>query len=127
MRQLTDKKASSTPLINGLSPVNCGVQFTDGKYTFEVMSKDFSNHSANIVSIYIKDGKRKVEISCWVKDFEDYKNVMFGVAHYNSFLESSSYSFTNEVSPRYKKYKEILIEAHREIFKGQVGKNLEKL
>jgi len=122
------KGGYNAPSINGLKPVNCGAHFVGNNgYTYEVMSEEFSTHPTNIVSLYIKDKGRKIELSIWLKNPNDYDNAVFGVAFYKTFSDTMSYRFSNYIAKKYSKYKSYLIEAHKEIFNGEVGKHLVNL
>jgi len=111
------------PLINGLQTCNCGAQFKDEKYTFEAMSSEFSIHPTNIISLYLAtDNYKKVEISCWLTKNNDYDSVVYSIAYYSSYDSTHSHRYTQNISSKYEKYKEIVCAAHKKIFNGNKGK-----
>jgi hypothetical protein len=112
----TDKNSGQT--------ANCGAIFEYKGNQFEAMSKEFSTHPTNIISLYIDNNNlAKVEISGWLneEDEGDYSKMVFGIANYKSYIDNRSSRYTNKVSAKYKADCELVRKAHEAIFHGNWG------
>jgi len=115
------KGGCDAPKIDGMKCANCGAHFMVNGVTYEAMSKEYSSHPTNIVSLYLKNGDKKVEISVWLKEDDDYENAQFGLTYYPDFDSNQSSKYTQKLSTKWSKYKEQLIKAHKAIFDGKWG------
>jgi len=115
------KGGSKAPLINGLSTANCGAQFINDEVIYEAMSKEYSSHPTNIISLYLPNENKKVEISIWLLKDNDYENAQFGIAYYPSYTSVHSSKYTQKISSKWEKYKSQLIETHKTFFNGKSG------
>ena len=108
-----------SPLLpNGLKCVNTGAHFKiNGKY-FEAMSSEYSSHPTNIVSLYIQEGSRKIELSCWITKENDYKSAKFCTMYYSE-KNSTHKHYSRNGLYKFETYKDILINAHSKIFNGK--------
>jgi len=106
--------------IDGMATVNGGKYETIGGNTFEVMSKNNSNHAQNIVSLYIRNGAKKLELSGWLIEDDNYETMSFGLAYYDSLESLQSTKYTQKIVSKYDEQKELVRKAHKEIFKGEV-------
>lgn len=105
--------------INGMTTANGGKYVTVNGKEFEVMSKSLSSHQDNIISLYIRNGAKKMELSGWLKEDNDYDNMSFGLAYYDSLSSLQSTKYTQKISSKYDDEKELVRNAHKEIFKGK--------
>ena len=112
----------NTPKNTGAT-ANCGAHFEYKGNTFEVMSKEFSTHPTNIVSLYVDNNLSKVEISGWLKEEDegDYDKMVFGVANYKLYSDIQSSRFSNKVAAKWKADCELVRDAHKAIFNGVWG------
>jgi hypothetical protein len=115
------KGGCDAPLIDGMQPANCGAQFMINNVVYEAMSSKYSSHPTNIVSLYLKNDFKKVEISIWLLEDDDYENAQFGIAYYPDFKSNHSSKYTQKLSAKWAKYKNQLIAAHKSIFNGNKG------
>jgi len=108
---------------NSGQTVNCGAIFEYKGNQFEAMSKEFSTHPTNIISLYVDNNLSKVEISGWLKEEDegDYSKMVFSVANYKNYDDNQSTRRTNKVAAKYKADCELVREAHKAIFKGAWG------
>ncbi len=120
--KMTYKGGCKAPAIGGMSTCNCGAHFVVNGITYEAMSEKFSSHPTNIISLYLDNDGRKVEISGWLKEDNDYENMQFGIAYYSDYSSIQSTKYTQKLSSKWAAYKNQIIEAHKAVFKGKFGK-----
>jgi len=102
---------------------NCGAHFEYKGFTFEVMGKEYSSHPTNIISLYIANDGKKVEISGWLNEDDegDYSKMVFGIAHYSDFNAIQSSKRSNKLAGKWSPFKELVRDAHKAIFNGAWG------
>ncbi len=112
-----DKRSGAT--------ANCGAHFEYKGNTFEAMSKEYSTHPTNIISLYVDNNLSKVEISGWLKEEDDgdYTKMIFGIANYKLYGDIQSSRRTNKIAAKYKADCELVRDAHKAIFNGSWGVN----
>jgi len=115
------KGGCEAPLIDGMQTANCGAHFVIDGVTYEAMSKAYSGHPTNIISLYLRNADKKVEISVWLKEDDDYENAQFGLAYYPDYASNHSSKYTQKLNAKWSKYKDQLIAAHKAVFKGKWG------
>ena len=107
------------------SCANCGAHFEYKGFTFEAMSKEYSTHPTNIISLYIDNDDKKAEISGWLKEEDegDYSKMTFGIAHYSDHSAIQSSKYSNKIAKKWDPFVELVREAHKAIFNGAWGIN----
>ena len=110
------KGGCEAPLIDGMQCANCGAHFVIDGVTYEAMSKAYSSHPTNIISLYLRNVDKKVEISVWLKEDDDYENAQFGLAYYPDYASNHSSKYTQKINAKWSKYKDQLIAAHKAVF-----------
>lgn len=115
-------QSSKVPANTGQT-ANCGAIFEYKGNQFEAMSKEYSTHPTNIISLYVDNNLSKVEISGWLKEEDegDYSKMVFGVANYKTYGDNQSTRFTNKVAAKWKADCELVRAAHKAIFNGAWG------
>lgn len=109
-------------LSNGCATCNCGtvksIVYMQKFAEVEVMGKGFSSHPDNIVSVYVLDGVKKIEISFSVQNGR--KN--YGVTFYENAASTHSYRYNSygangkALPERYWNYAQFLEYAYRQVF-----------
>ena len=102
-------------------PVNCGAQFEYKGNTFEVMSKKYSSHLINIVSLYVDNNLSKVVISGWLneEDAGNYSKMSFSATSYKSYHAIDRPRTYSKFPNKWKAEAELVRDAHKAIFKGK--------
>ena len=115
------KGGCSGPFIEGMATANCGAQFVIKGSTYEVMGSKYSSHPTNIISLYLDNKGKKVEISGWLLEDDDYDNMSFGIAFYPDYSSTCSSRYTQKISSKWEGYLAQIKEAHEKLFKGKWG------
>lgn len=119
-REWLNEKELNEDKIGNLITVNAGKIVKNGNDEFEAMSKSHSGHGQNIISYYFKDGVKKLELSGWLIEEDNYETMVFGLAYYNDYKSLESYKYTQKIPGKYDKFKDLVREAHKTIFKGKI-------